>query len=28
LLHKANGNYNMNQVRYLHLVMLQGDAPV
>ncbi len=28
LLHKANGDYDMGQVRYLHRVMLQGDAPV
>ena len=28
LLHKANGDYDMNQVRYLYRVMLQGDAPV
>ena len=28
LLHKANGDYEMSQVRYLYRVMLQGDAPV
>jgi taurine dioxygenase len=28
LLHKANGDYDMNQVRYLHRVMLQGDVPM
>ncbi len=28
LLHKANGDYDMNQLRYLYRVMLQGDAPV
>ena len=28
LLHKANGDYDMNQVRYLYRVMLQGDTPV
>jgi taurine dioxygenase len=28
LLHKANGDYNMSQVRYLYRVMLKGDAPV
>src|SRR2546429_4632464 len=28
LLHKANGDYDMDQVRYLYRVMLQGDAPV
>jgi taurine dioxygenase len=27
LLHKANGDYDMSQVRYLYRVMLQGDAP-
>src|SRR5262249_8870150 len=27
LLHKANGDYDMNQVRYLYRVMLQGDVP-
>jgi taurine dioxygenase len=28
LLHKANGDYDMDQVRYLYRVMLQGDRPV
>jgi len=28
LLHKANGDYDMNQTRYLYRVMLRGDAPV
>lgn len=27
LLHKANGDYDMSQVRYLYRVMLQGDLP-
>jgi taurine dioxygenase len=27
LLHKANGDYDMKQVRYLYRVMLQGDVP-
>ena len=27
LLHKANGDYDMNQVRYLYRIMLKGDAP-
>jgi taurine dioxygenase len=27
LLHKANGDYDMGQVRYLYRVMLKGDAP-
>ena len=27
LLHKANGDYDMNQLRYLYRVMLQGDVP-
>jgi taurine dioxygenase len=27
LLHKANGDYDMNQVRYLYRLMLQGDVP-
>ena len=27
LLHKANGDYDMNQMRYLYRVMLQGDVP-
>jgi len=28
LLRKANGDYDMNQVRYLYRIMLQGDVPV
>jgi taurine dioxygenase len=28
LLHKANGDYDMNEVRYLYRVMLKGDVPV
>jgi taurine dioxygenase len=28
LLHKANGDYDMSQARYLYRVMLQGDVPV
>jgi taurine dioxygenase len=28
LLHNATGDYDMNQLRYLYCVMLQGDAPV
>jgi taurine dioxygenase len=28
LLHKANGDYDMNEVRYLYRIMLQGDVPV
>jgi len=28
LLHKANGDYDMEQVRYLYRVMLQGTVPV
>jgi taurine dioxygenase len=28
LLHKANGDYDMTQVRYLYRVMLKGDVPV
>ena len=28
LLHKANGDYDMNQLRYLYRVMLKGDMPV
>ena len=28
LLHKANGDYDMTQLRYLYRVMLQGNAPV
>jgi taurine dioxygenase len=27
LLHKANGDYDMSQVRYLYRIMLQGDIP-
>ena len=27
LLHKANGDYDMDQMRYLYRVMLQGDVP-
>ena len=27
LLHKANGDYDMEQMRYLYRVMLQGDVP-
>jgi taurine dioxygenase len=27
LLHKANGDYDMSQVRYLYRVMLKGDLP-
>jgi taurine dioxygenase len=27
LLHKANGDYDMSEVRYLYRVMLQGDVP-
>ncbi len=27
LLHKANGDYDMNQVRYLYRVMLRGTSP-
>jgi taurine dioxygenase len=27
LLHKANGDYDMRQVRYLYRLMLKGDAP-
>ncbi len=27
VLHKANGDYDMNEVRYLYRVMLQGDVP-
>ena len=27
LLHKANGDYDMAQVRYLYRIMLKGDAP-
>jgi alpha-ketoglutarate-dependent taurine dioxygenase len=28
LLHKANGDYDMTQLRYLYRIMLQGDTPV
>ncbi len=28
LLHKANGDYDMNQVRYLYRLMLKGSVPV
>ena len=28
LLHKANGDYDMNQLRYLYRVMLKGSVPV
>jgi alpha-ketoglutarate-dependent taurine dioxygenase len=28
LLHKANGDYDMSQLRYLYRVMLTGDVPV
>ena len=27
LLHKANGDYDMDETRYLYRVMLQGDVP-
>jgi taurine dioxygenase len=27
LLHKANGDYDMNQLRYLYRLMLKGDTP-
>lgn len=27
LLHKANGDYDMNEVRYLHRIMLKGEIP-
>jgi taurine dioxygenase len=27
LLHKANGDYDMDQTRYLYRIMLKGDAP-
>ena len=27
LLHKANGDYDMEEKRYLYRVMLQGDVP-
>jgi taurine dioxygenase len=28
LLHKANGDYDMSQMRYLYRIMLKGDVPV
>jgi taurine dioxygenase len=28
LLHKANGDYDMGQVRYLYRIMLKGDVPM
>ena len=28
LLHKANGDYDMSQLRYLYRIMLKGDMPV
>jgi len=28
LLHKANGDYDMDQMRYLYRVMLKGDVPI
>jgi taurine dioxygenase len=28
LLHKANGDYDMKQLRYLYRIMLQGDVPI
>jgi taurine dioxygenase len=28
LLHKANGDYDMDQVRYLYRIMLKGDTPI
>jgi len=28
LLHKANGDYDMNQIRYLYRIMLKGTVPV
>lgn len=28
LMHKANGDYDMNEVRYLHRIMLKGEIPV
>jgi taurine dioxygenase len=28
LLHKANGDYDMGQLRYLYRIMLKGDVPV
>jgi taurine dioxygenase len=27
LLHKANGDYDMDQLRYLYRIMLPGDVP-
>lgn len=27
LMHKANGDYDMNEVRYLHRIMLKGEIP-
>jgi taurine dioxygenase len=27
LLHKANGDSDMSQLRYLYRIMLQGDVP-
>jgi taurine dioxygenase len=27
LMHKANGDYDMDQVRYLYRVMLKGEVP-
>lgn len=27
LMHKANGDYDLNEVRYLHRVMLKGEVP-
>jgi taurine dioxygenase len=27
LLHKANGDYDMTQVRHLYRIMLQGEVP-
>ena len=27
LMHKANGDYNMNEKRYLYRIMLKGDKP-
>ena len=28
MLHKANGDYDMNEMRYLYRVMLKGDVPM
>jgi taurine dioxygenase len=28
LLHKANDDYDMTQLRYLYRVMLKGDKPI